>query len=261
MRTRTKSIVAALALLSLVSGAIGCKSNGGPWYNPKSYAFHNPFKEGSEAPPYRGEATAQANAKPSLDAQPHINTPPGGYAKADEAEFFAGSQKAVQTQYGQGTEMNRVASTTYPAPEATPGAYSVPESYNPYSTPDPAMANYQQTRYQQAYEQPANNPMPGSHPAPMTTVPAPAESMPVYGNPASNPAAAPYGTTTPAASPYPIQPQPAQGQPVASPYANAPATYGVPAATPYNVDPAAAGAYGNGYTANPSSYQPTTGGF
>lgn len=265
MRTQTQSIVAAIVLLSLVSGAVGCRSNGtGPWYHPKTYSWHNPFKE-SEAPAFKGEGAEQANKKPSMEATPNVSTPPGGYANpGKESGFLAGSQqKAVQTQYGHGagSETNHAAQASpYSVPEAmtvasVPApAVSSPEPYNPYAAAVDTNSvaatpgAYQQTRYYEQ-QQPVANPMTAS-PAPMAPM---ADNAPVYGNPygaPSNPAPM-NQSAQPAQSPY-------APMPTASPYGNTQTTYGVPASTPYNVDQPLPG----GYTANPSSYQPTTtGGF
>jgi hypothetical protein len=282
MRIRTESIVTALVCVSLLFGAIGCRLNGGAWYNPKSYSWHNPFKS-NEAPSFDAEGTAHASVKPSLGAQPNVTTPPGGYtSKEDEARFFAGKKDSmVVPQYGVGTlsaDGSRVASANVP-PASTSGYAPTDHSYNPYATTNPYGAadnslaaghptptQYQQTNYH--YEQaapavPANQP--GAYPVsgfpengttsppayqPYNTpasspyaTPAPANAnYAPYGTPESNPT---YGTQT-NLPPYTTQPQPIQ-------QTLPPNNYGVPTATPYQVDPAA-----GGFTANPSNYQPTT---
>ena len=295
MRTRTNSIVAAFVLLSLVSGAIGCRSNGGPWYNPKSYAWHNPFKA-SEAPAFDAEGTAQANQKPSIGAQPNVNTPPGGYTNhQEEARFLAGNGKkdtVMVPQYGVTpgtTDNSRIASTTgTPAPQS---AY--PETpYNPYAamdntttagmTPQPGI--YQGTNLHTASVPPSTqtgaypgtgvqsagtfDPMtyPGTAPAAApTTVQAGGYSP--YGAPVTTPqnAAPIYGDST-ATNPY-AQPvtqtgytaQPSAPQSYAAPQYDAQPTqqqgFGAPVGTAAPVNPYP------GYTAAPSSYPTVPQGF
>ena len=76
MRVHFSSIVTIFVALSLVSGTVGCRSNGGPWYNPATYAFSNPFdKDRLESP----NSSSMANRKPRLDSQPDISAPLGGY--------------------------------------------------------------------------------------------------------------------------------------------------------------------------------------
>ena len=256
MRTRTKSIVAAFVLLSLVSGAIGCRSNGGPWYNPKSYTWHNPLKS-SEAPPYGVEGAAQANTRPSMGAQPNVNTPPGGYTnKEDEARFLAGKKDGtvLVPQYGatlDNADSSRVASSNNAA-----GAHSAyPETangYNPYSNTNPyggadtlAHSGYQQTNLHTAGVPQQTGVYPGtgtpgtttSDPMvyPGTVAPPSAaggyspysasvpERAPIYGDPAAtNPMTAPnYNQTTVPQQGFGAQPAPTQGfgtQPAAPQY-------------------------------------------
>ena len=91
MRVHVSSIATAFVALLFVSGTVGCRSTGGPWYNPKSYTFTNPFADsknpfaGSKNSPSKNNTAppfstgAQANSKPSADSQPNISVPPGGY--------------------------------------------------------------------------------------------------------------------------------------------------------------------------------------
>jgi len=76
MRVHISSIVTIFAALLLVSGTVGCRSNGGPWYNPATYSFSNPFGKERQESPY---SSNMAKTKPSLDSQPNISTPHGGY--------------------------------------------------------------------------------------------------------------------------------------------------------------------------------------
>lgn len=287
MRIQAKTIVTAFVLLSLVSGAIGCRYNGaGAKYNPGSYSFYNPFK-GSEAPPYRQEETAGTTQKPHLEGAPNIQEAPGGYANP-------GTQKYVSTQYDHlnqdpAAEHNRIASVPVYSDMSAPGntsVYSHPETtYAPYQASD----TYQPARYQLPYDQggqptgvqqtappmwsdpgnPAANPMPmnqGTVPAGYQAptgyqAPPASDAFPVYGNPMQQPVSQPI-----------YQPQPAYEAPTGSVptqsygaqpslYENSQAIYGVPAATPATVDAMPNTVQPSPYTVNPSTYQPGVNGF
>lgn len=289
MRIQAKTIVAAFVLLSLASGAIGCRYNGaGAKYNPGSYSFYNPFKE-SEAPPYRQEETARTTPKPHMEGVPNVQEAPGGYANP--------GQKYVSTQYDylqqeNPAENNRIASVPSYSDMTAPGntsVYSHPEStYAPYQTSDA----YQQARYQMPYDQggqptgvqtgtgvtpiwsdpgyPVANPVPmnqGTVPAGYQAPPA-SDGFPAYGNPMQgNPMQQPVSQSQPI-----YQPQPAYGAPTgAAPveaygaqpslYENSQAIYGVQAATPGTVDAMPNVVQPSPYTVNPSSYQPGVNGF
>jgi len=78
MRVHFSSVAAVFVAILFVSGTVGCRSNGGDWYNPKSYSWTNPFaRDGQESP---RSSDAFANTKPSLDEHPNISIPPGGYS-------------------------------------------------------------------------------------------------------------------------------------------------------------------------------------
>jgi hypothetical protein len=290
MRIRRESIFVTLVCFSLIFGMIGCRSNGGAWYNPKSYTWHNPFKS-NEAPSFDAEGTAHASTKPSLGAQPNVTPPPGGY---DESRSIAGNGKKEGSsavvpqygaQYGVGTlsaDSNRVASANTPTTPSTPG-YVSDRSYSSYSstnnnlvasgpqaTPAP---HYQPTNFyypdqQQTPTIPSNQP--GVYPgavyqgsgSPENGGAVPPAYQPSYNatpvtpttvpNPQATTNYSPFGASenTAAQPNYGVQPSiPAySAQPVPPPTNN----YGVQTATPYNPDPT------TGFTANPSSYQPTT---
>ncbi|MDR2169884.1 MAG: hypothetical protein LBP59_07075 [Planctomycetaceae bacterium] len=78
MRTKTKLFFRTIVLAILVAGVIGCKSNGGPWYDVRSYAFYNPLRLEDHA---RSEAPASESdiAKPHMDPRVDIRQPEGGY--------------------------------------------------------------------------------------------------------------------------------------------------------------------------------------
>ena len=153
MRTRSNLIVTALVLLSLVSGAIGCKHTGGPWYKTSSYSSHNPFKSKDDTlEPY-----SRDYAKPSIGTNPNVTPPPGGYGdKNAEARFNASRpEKQLTTQYGMGQD-NRVAMTEVPSssyggnvyPSSDPNAFQNPSQYAP-NIGGVTQHNYQHTSIQQ----------------------------------------------------------------------------------------------------------------
>ena len=255
MRTRNNSLLTALILLSLVVGAIGCKSNGGPWYKPGSYAMHNPFKAKDEplSSPYPDRT---ATTKPSMGAQPNVATPPGGYAT-----------KELQVQYnntptgGATPEANRLARS-----EPAVSGGNIPTSG--YSDPgyNPNVAAYNPnmgTSYPGTY--PPNSGVTPQNIQPTSIATPYGPSYTPQGTPdyASNP-----GTPLPWGAQAPYDPAPASGftAPVNPTYETAPG--GFPSATPvpYGTQPvggfdAPVNSYGSavpsyggtGYTANPST--------
>ena len=146
MRIHFSSIATILVALLFVLGTTGCRSNGGAWYNPKSYAFSNPFAGATKsyakdkdnlAPPFSSEA--QANSKPSLGSHPNISAPQGGYTDGALASR-AGSSNASSSSgvtvsnsppdhWGQQNPMAQQGSAN------AYGTYSVaePSQYSPYA--------------------------------------------------------------------------------------------------------------------------------
>ena len=143
------SLIAALsAALLLLPGTTGCRSNGGPWYNPSTYAFSNPFasnpfaKDGSLAPPFSADALAES--KPSLGSNPNIGLPPGGYTdgsivsntgtpSTNPPERWGESQNAMSAL---AASANAISSANAMPAQGHPGfysGYSVPEAsqYSP----------------------------------------------------------------------------------------------------------------------------------
>jgi len=136
MRVHFSSIVTILLALLLVSGTVGCRSNGGPWYNPTTYSFASPSGKGRPASPY---SSSVANQKPSLDAQPNISAPHGGYT--DNASFAASPASSGGT-----------VSNTPPAHWAQHNPVpqqNVPNSYSSYTVADPSQ--YSPQTYTEAY--------------------------------------------------------------------------------------------------------------
>ncbi|MDR3233026.1 MAG: hypothetical protein LBT46_05090, partial [Planctomycetaceae bacterium] len=120
MRIHLSTLIMLLVTLMFAGGSIGCRSNGGPWYNPKSYTWTKPFN--SDGDPAKRNEAALADAKPSLGAQPSISTPPSGYTagnyntadKAEDARFHPSASPA---------DSSKLASTSSPY-----GGYSAAEN-------------------------------------------------------------------------------------------------------------------------------------
>jgi hypothetical protein len=261
MRIHFSSAVTIFVTLLFISGTVGCRSNGGPWYHPKSYAFTNPFAKDNQAPPY--SPSTQANTKPSLDSHPNISNPPGGFS--DESSLYAnrsgsynGTSSASSSDHGGYPSPVTVASQGTSNPY---GGYSIaePSPYPPtYAGGQPSATNAAAHQYQYQYPSEATqpgNPMPynyNEYPAGTQYQATSAVSYPPTTLNSTSPDN--YGSTNPAMGNYapfgaPSQNDPytaaiqSQSQPPAPPagsYYNQPATpapyhtsEGVPAGTPY----------------------------
>ena len=174
MRVHFSPIVTVFAALLLVSGTVGCRSNGGPWYNPTTYSFSNPFGKDRQTSPH---SSSMAKTKPSLDAHPNISIPHGGYTDSASHAGSPGSSGGTMSssppehlaQYN-----NPTMQQNSPNPH---GSYTVadPSQYSPYTyteshagqgsstSPYPNLANqgqqspypYRQESVQQAQNYPA----------------------------------------------------------------------------------------------------------
>jgi hypothetical protein len=260
MRTHFSSAVAIVVTLLFVLGTVGCRSNGGPWYNPKSYSWSQPFAKDSQAPPYSPDALA--NKKPSLEASPNVSVPQGGYT--DESSLHSNRsipQGGTPGGYplDQGGYHSPVASNTY-------GGYSVaePSPYPPtYAGGQPSAANAAAYQYQYPSEVPQmaqqgnQNQMPYGysdyaagtpagtqyHPTSAVSYTQATPNYPSVDNGTPNPAMtggnyAPFSAALPQNDPYvAAMQQPAPVTPTGGYYdQSAPAPYtngGVPVATPY----------------------------
>jgi hypothetical protein len=136
MRVYFSPIVAIFVALSLVSGTVGCRNTGGPWYNPSTYAFSNPF--GKDRPASPGSSSI-ANKKPSLGAQPNISAAPGGYTD--------GSSMAASPASSSGT----VSSTppSHWSQHSPTMQQASPNSYGGYTVADPSQ--YSPQTYSESY--------------------------------------------------------------------------------------------------------------
>lgn len=244
MKNVSKPIITTLIAVTFLLGTVGCKMNGGPWYNPKTYSLYNPFErdKGLEAPPY-----SQENAltpKPSINSTPaNISPPPGGYydTTASRPQFNPADSERLTV-----NPMMAHNPATGPVDYYTPHGNG---GYNPSAVPGVTPQNYQQTSlnnsqspYSPTYDLP-NSYQPNHPPVGMETPP---------------PYSAPYGTGTPGAPQTPQYMMQNVSQPGYTPY-TAPAheapvgTQYVPNAVPtgqYPVTPS----YDGGYTVAPSSY-------
>jgi hypothetical protein len=277
MCTRTTTIVTVLAVLSLVSGAVGCRSNGsGPWYQPNSYTWGNPFKTAENSTAPRHDYQQADNTKPSLGAQPSVTAPPSGYTskESEDARFHPNT---TQNTYGisANQESSMVASAQSPAPSYGSG-YSAADSasYRPsYGSGDltqnTAQNNTPNYQYQGSAAQPSVYPPASNYQeTSATTYPTtPSYSNQPYGNnavtqtAAQTPAApqgnyAPFGTPAQETNPlYGNQSSPTTGY-GAQPQSTS--VYGNQSATPapYGTTEPAAGTPNYSYTTAPSSVPP-----
>jgi len=137
MRTNISFIVTVFVTLLFVSSTVGCRMNDGPWYNPKSYAFSNPFAKRIEvgrdnlAPPFNSTDALAGNNKPSADSRPNIEPPPGGYS-SDGTLISRAENPSHQPPAAWGTQSPIAAQgNTNPL-----GGFSIPEptQYSPYNT-------------------------------------------------------------------------------------------------------------------------------
>ena len=129
MQVHFSFAAAVMTLLLIMPGTIGCRSNGGPWYKPDTYAFVNPFDKeamnrGGTAPPFGADVAA--NLKPSLDAQPNISPPLGGYTAEGNplAALSMGGSTQPPEAWGAQNLMSHQGAVPHQGP---PGGYSVPE--------------------------------------------------------------------------------------------------------------------------------------
>jgi len=270
MRVYFSYIVTVSAALLLVSGTAGCRSNGGPWYNPATYSFSNPFGKESPGSP---KSSSMANTKPSLDAQPNISTPRGGYTDSssyvDSSGVSGGTTSSSPPQHW--------ASQSPVAQQNAPNSYgghttADPSQYSPYTytesyggpsgelshaaigtgsgmgTTASSPYQYQPEAVQHAYNNPS---MPYGEQHTQTAYHAtsayqqqPTNNVPpgAYGNTDQQGQYATFGTTPPS-DPYTAAQQPTAVPPSNFGYdqpASAPYTYpsdGVPNASPYQPYP------------------------
>ncbi|MDR2762426.1 MAG: hypothetical protein LBB88_07495 [Planctomycetaceae bacterium] len=134
MRTKTKTLFKTIALIVLVFnavGAVGCKLNGGPIYDPRSYSIYNPFR--LETHP---NTDTDKIAKPDIDAPVDIRQPDGGYY----------DQRKENTSLVQaGHNANGIEQVQYPPIQKTGYHSEQPQpstlTPTPYGMPTPSYGN------------------------------------------------------------------------------------------------------------------------
>lgn len=198
MKIQIRMIAALAALLAIGGAGIGCKSNGGPWHNPSSYSFYNPFSghKDEDLHAKQTDSSVLESQRPSLSATPDIKKPMGGYASQNEAPAFKGNtQSSPSTNSIAGSGYNPAQqiqtspySATSPYAQPTTAGTVQPASYQPatdpnrvamaggygtasptgYSSPEAA---YDPAAVSQAYAQPQSYAQPQAYIQPQTIDP------------------------------------------------------------------------------------------
>lgn len=289
MQTKTKLLFNLIVLVALVVSAIGCRSNGGSWYDVRSYSLYNPFR--LEDHSHNGAPTVADNQpKPHMDPRVDIKQPEGGYSDvnaitqtgtglngrdttqgyqrttyhSDQTPISGGTAAPSGSYGGTASAYGGFGGSTV-APPITPSSYTQP-SYNQPSYTQPTGLN-QPSSYQQPMNDSSSLPNTYSVPQPVSGYPAATSSVPA-GYPAAT-SYSPEGGYTP-------NPQDSGnygGTTVASPFASPtgqpsagsipPSTYGVGTPNGYgnpSIDqgygrenPTGASVYSGQPTGNPNS--------
>jgi hypothetical protein len=268
MQTKTKLLFNLMVLVALVVSTIGCRSNGGAWYDARSYSLYNPFR--LEDHSHNGATTVADNqpAKPHMDPRVDIKQPDGGYSTITQTSTTDLNGRDAT----QGYPIQR---TTYHSEQPMSGGSTVTPSGSYGGTP-PAYGGFNNavaspvtpSGYgQPTYNQPAGLNPPSSYQQPMndsSSLPNP-YSVPQH-VPAGYPAATnyqsegnyssnlqdngSYGTTVagPFASPA-GQPSAGSALPASTYGAGTPNGYG----NPIDQNPAGTPVYSGQPTGNPNS--------
>ena len=129
MRVHFSSVATAFVALLFVLGTVGCKHTGGDWYKPSSYAW-GPNSISSDSPGAPRSFGSQANPRPSLNDQPNVNVPPGGYSDGPRATAATGTSGGSGADpWGQHQTTSQVppghllGGFTEPAPSTVPSHY------------------------------------------------------------------------------------------------------------------------------------------
>jgi len=144
-----------MVVVSLCCGFIGCKSNGGSWYKPSSYAWQNPFKNHGnfEDDEYGKYAEANQGTRLPKDRQtPDLTIPPDGYSSERTAQTANRSANVSAQQTGVGG---------YPQSQNTPVALNQGGTYQPNQsvnyTPQGQQGMQQNPQYPPNYGSPQGN--------------------------------------------------------------------------------------------------------
>lgn len=119
MQIHFPSIVTVFVALLFVSGTAGCQNTGGVWYNPKSYAWTNPFS--------KSDSSTRENPKPSLDSRSNIVSSHGEYTDNQYANRSGGLSAGTSSDWGR---QNPV-SPQHPSNVYGDFSNAVPSSYPP----------------------------------------------------------------------------------------------------------------------------------
>ncbi|MGL6225647.1 MAG: hypothetical protein ACRC10_03365 [Thermoguttaceae bacterium] len=156
----SSKLAIALLVFAVCCSLLGCRSNGGPWYKPSSYAFNNPFNK-NKAGLYDEESRFADNTPASLPREgmrPNVSTPPGGYTEQRPSQYAASSgvpNTGVPSAVGMS---NTQVTTPQVAYNGVPNQ-SYPGQNTPYNAQQ--QPNYQQ---QQPAYQPQSYPQSGTQP-------------------------------------------------------------------------------------------------
>ncbi len=128
MRSQHRSFFATMIIVSLCCGFIGCKSNGGSWYKPNSYTWHNPFKKAAmEEDEYGQFAEDNSGIKLPKDGQiPDLDTPAGGYSNDQFARNNTRSNLGASTAMSTNAPRTGIPTTGTPNYSGSTGSYQTP---------------------------------------------------------------------------------------------------------------------------------------
>ncbi|MCL2709937.1 MAG: hypothetical protein FWE95_03555 [Planctomycetaceae bacterium] len=144
MRVHFLSVATAFVALLFVLGTVGCKHTGGDWYKPSSYAWGTIAPK--DSPTSQRSFGTLANEKPSLNDQPNLDAPYGGYSGGSRATATTGTSGGQTTDpWGQ----NQVATQTPPGHLlggfTDPVPSTVPSNYPPEYLMGPNVYGNQQS--------------------------------------------------------------------------------------------------------------------
>jgi hypothetical protein len=228
MRTKTNFLFKTTILIVLIVGTIGCRSNGGPWYDVRSYSFYNPLRPENHSRIDSSSTIADNNnlTKPHMDSRVDVRQPEGGYYEQQRDTSTLAHNPSNYTNPNAG-------STTYPNFQPTGFHSEQPSSVSPM-TPSPSPYSAAAPNYGSSSVAPPINPagytspsgygQPTDYSVPSAEI---KNDMPVMSNPyaVSNGTSTGYPITTtyPSESTYPpasYDTTRSNNAGVASPFAN-----------------------------------------
>ncbi len=141
MRTQRRSLTIVMLIITVSCGMIGCKSNGGSWYKPSTYSFHNPFKNRHMGEEMDYQFADDASPRDGLS--PEVSVPPGGYTESRVASSQSVTVPNNGVPSATGSRFSVSNNTPQLAMNQQPAGYSQQQSYQ--QNPQPT--------YQQGYAQ------------------------------------------------------------------------------------------------------------